>query len=406
MKNKTNWKAVFITTTKVPAAIVAILVITTVMDACSKDDPDEEEPPYVELSMWQKFQQRVNSHLPGAYQEVDAMWKSYFPNTPKPEDLPTLDKSAVYYDAAKVLLEISDMWGAKATSDMNTYAVKCAQIFHEYYTKKSSSSIEGYCRFPHGLYYLYHQTDQQFYKEALEACALKTNWSSVNPVNERAGYARNVSYAICAYIAASKAELNIPNITTLLNHFVDMALSHLNQWHTGVLYNTVDNYRQPFIVGLTLNALTEYYERMDKDPRIPVAIQITLDDLWEQSWDIIDAQTPGGNYSRYTLGYGAFWYWADLVNGQWVNDINHMPTVPNLNPDQNMNLGSVYAWYARWLKENQPASAELAKSYMDKAVQIWEGYVVNGGMNRADLLWQGCRYVSDFVREYKRFHEL
>jgi hypothetical protein len=286
---------------------------------------------------------------------------------------------------------------------MYNYAVKAAQIYHSYYTTRAASSIDGFVRFPHGLVYLFRKTGENFYKEALEACAQKSNWTSVKPVNERIAYSREVSYAICVYIATIETNMSFPNVTTLLNHFTDMALSHLNQWHTGVFYNPEDNFRQPFMVGLTMNALIEYYEKIDKDLRIPAAIQVTLDDLWGQSWGMIDANTPGGNYSVYTTGYGAFWYWADYIDGKWVNDINRMPAALNLNPDNNMITGAAYAWYARWLKENQPKSIDLAQSYLDKSVLIWEGYVVNGWMGNADGLWQGCRYVYEFVRDYNRF---
>ncbi|MCL2067656.1 MAG: hypothetical protein FWG99_09355 [Treponema sp.] len=402
--NKVNYRKYFYIATKGLAAIAIALVIITAVAAC-KDaggGPDSALQ-YVELPLWQEFQQRVDDNLPGAYQAVGAMWDSCFPGLPEP--LPTLNKSAVYYDAAKVLIELSELWGSKAAPEMNIYAVKCAEIFHAHYTAPGPlNGLAGYVRFPHGLAYLYHDTGQQFYKEALEGCALRSNWASVNPVNERSAYSREVSYAISVYIAAIEAGMDIPNITTLLNHFVDMALSHLDQWHTGDFYNPSDNFRQPFMVGLSMNSLIEYYEKVYKDPRIPAAIKIMLDDLWEQSWDIIDANTPGGNYSVYTLGYGAFWYWADFANGKWVNDINNMPSSLNLNPDTNMNLASVYAWYARWLKENRSSSTRLAKSYLDKSVLIWEGYVINGYMGYADILWQGCRYVSDFVREYRRFY--
>ena len=43
-------------------------------------------------------------------------------------------------------------------------------------------------------------------------------------------------------------------------------------------------------------------------------------------------------------------------------------------------------------------------AHIEKSVLIWEGYVINGYMGYADILWQGCRYVSDFVREYRRFY--
>jgi hypothetical protein len=335
----------------ISSAIILLIALTIV--SCNKKvetiSENEEEMQYIPLPMWQEFQQRVNTNLITAYKGVDLMWDSYFPNPPA--NLPTLNKSAVYYDATKVLLELSELWGTNATQDMYDYAVKAAQIYHAYYTTRVANSIDGFVRFPHGLVYLYRKTGEQFYKEALEACAAKSNWASEKPVNERTAYSREVSYAISVYIATIEANMSFPNVTELLSHFTDMALSHLNQWHSGVFYNPADNFRQPFMVGLTMNALIEYYEKIEKDPRIPAAIKETLDDLWEQSWGIIGANTPGGNYSVYTPGYGAFWYWADYENGKWVNDINRMPTSLNLNPDNNMIVGAAYAWYARWVKD-------------------------------------------------------
>jgi hypothetical protein len=175
-------------------------------------------------------------------------------------------------------------------------------------------------RFPHGLAYLYKETGDQYYADALTNMATKSNCKSVNPANEYVAYSREVAYAIHVYIAVEKAGIPVANNTQILEHFVDMALSHLKQWHTAVFWRTdteYKDYRQAFMVGITLNA------------------------------------------------------------------------------DLNMMVGPAYAWYANYTGD---------ESYMDKAVDMWKAWVVNGYVSQADILWQAARYVNVFLKEYRKFY--
>jgi hypothetical protein len=359
----------------------------------------------VDPPMYSEFKEKVQLNLPGAYSGIDIMYNAYFPNdtageVPE-EELLTLNKSHVYYDCAKVLHDFAEEWyGTSYLPGMVQYQNKCAQIFHEFYTRKGPG-FAGYIRFPHGLAYLFRDTGNQYYSDALIALANKTNWRTINPANEYIAYSREVAYAIDVYIATAKEGIPVADNTAKLEHFVDMALSHLNQWHIATFWKTdtiYKDYRQAFMVGITLNSLIEYYDRVYADPRIPLAVKYTIDDLWSQQWqgNVRNPEPTDGYYGAYHAGYGAFWYWADWNGTEWVNNLNKMSTSLDLNADTNMMIGSVYAWYANYSND---------ESYMDKAVDIWKGWVANGYFGQSDILWQGARYVNVFLKEYRKFYE-
>jgi hypothetical protein len=358
----------------------------------------------VDPPMYFEFKAKVQSNLPKAYSEVDRMYNAYFPTgTPGEVDvisLWTLNKSAVYYDCAKTLHDFAEEWYGDASyvPGMVQYQGKCAQILHEYYTRKLT--FDGFVRFPHGLAYLYRETGNQYYEDALISIATKSNSKSINPANEYIAYSRETAYAISVYITTEKEGIPVTDNTVKLDHFVNMALSHLNQWHTATFWRTdtiYKDYRQSFMVGITLNALIEYYDRIYADPRIPPAVKYTIDDLWSQQWqaDVRNPAPTDGNYALYTAGYGGFWYWADWNGTEWVNNPNKMPTSPDLNSNDNMMIGSACAWYANYAND---------ESYMDKAVDMWKGWVANGYFGQSDILWQGARYVNVFLKEYRKFY--
>ena len=77
---------------------------------------------------------------------------------------------------------------------------------------------------------------------------------------------------------------------------VEQALGHLDQWFV----SQTAPYMQPFMVGLTLQALIQVQETIP-DSRIPAAISTALEGLWTRTWVpsaeafmYVDRESPEG----------------------------------------------------------------------------------------------------------------
>jgi hypothetical protein len=57
----------------------------------------------------------------------------------------------------------------------------------------------------------------------------------------------------------------------------EFAINHLEQW----FIQFAPHLMQPFMVGLTSQALMLYYLEINQDPRIPYLLKITCDWLWD-----------------------------------------------------------------------------------------------------------------------------
>jgi hypothetical protein len=66
---------------------------------------------------------------------------------------------------------------------------------------------------------------------------------------------------------------------------LDYALGHMDQWFVSKNFQerNPEGSMPPFMVGLTSEALLQYYEKRG-DPRIPHVIRTAMDWLWENAW--------------------------------------------------------------------------------------------------------------------------
>ena len=184
-----------------------------------------------------------------------------------PDRPTTLNLRATYYDGTKVLTELINLYGNTSIGDYNVSMClsQAAEINAERYIDTFPNEA-GYTRFPHGLYYDYITTGDTESLNGFDAIRDGTNWDQVNiGANQQIIYSREVAYSIQMYTRAYVLGRPHANQDELINHFVDMALSHLEQWHTGDFLGDFErnDYRQSFMAGLTMNALIEYYEYYD-----------------------------------------------------------------------------------------------------------------------------------------------
>ncbi|MDR2550967.1 MAG: hypothetical protein LBD10_12290 [Desulfobulbus sp.] len=353
---------------------------------------DNLEPPEGSANYppeWDAFVEKINTFLPTAYLGINNYYDEFYLLMSNQSSVFNINKKPIYYDPAKFLFEYSELVWPSATVDMKLYSEKSNEILSDYYKNKNPA---GYERFPYGLFYMWHNSGEEKWYDGLEALATQQNFTDIPLGNgyPTIGYSRELAYIIEVSIGALKSNINANNTLILIRHAVDLALGHLDQFHTGIfLDQTASHVRQSFMVGITMMALIEYYDRVDRDDRIPPMIKSSIDDLWHQQKIVLGNDTI------------SFWAWADYTNNQWINNENRpYPNHPNLN----MMIGPAYAWYALWLKENDPQNISIAKEYMDKSIQIWDGYVAGVYFTRPDELWEFNKYIGNFLKYYRSFY--
>src|SRR5262249_52104064 len=108
-------------------------------------------------------------------------------------------------------------------------------------------------------------------------------------------------------------------------------------------------YIQPFMVGLTAEALIQHYEtQTPQDARIPAAIKLAMDWLWANAWVAADQ---------------GFWY------DNWVSDPTQ-PFPPNPGaPDLNLLIAPAFAWLYKQTGDT---------TYRDRAASLFAGGVTRG----------------------------
>ncbi|GIW65193.1 MAG: hypothetical protein KatS3mg093_172 [Candidatus Parcubacteria bacterium] len=143
---------------------------------------------------------------------------------------------------------------------------------------------------------------------------------------------REVAYVINAFLDGIK--LNNPR-NDELKVYVDMALGHLDQWFDQP--NSPVPYVQPFMFGLTAEALITYYEEYEKDPRILIAIKKGLDWIWENML-YQEIRSRWENYPTTSKGYSFL-----LISHPNIGE-GYKATIGG-NPDLNLMIAPAYAWY-------------------------------------------------------------
>ncbi len=201
---------------------------------------------------------------------------------------PRPERFVWYYDGPRVFYQIADYTGDKM---WDSYASK-ALMTYRYYVFALNGKVPGWRIFPHGLYLHYKHTGDEKSKEAALFLSQKSAFAQAGG-GPHEKLSRETAYCINAYLTAeSLGEQRHP----MLEQAVEYALGHIQQWF---VQNTSPNWA-PFMFGLTCEALIDYYNQVKKDPRIPKAIQLGLDECWKRAW-IEDKQ--------------AFFYRADNPDG-------------------------------------------------------------------------------------------
>jgi hypothetical protein len=190
-----------------------------------------------------------------------------------------------YYDGARTFLQMADYTKNAAFRDF-------AARIHELYRDNSikTKGARKYAVFPHGLrdfYFRYH--DEQA-KEALKALhenpgyGYRAQWGA--PWNA----SREMAYGLSVHVVAESVgiprreekSLGFEPGETLFDECVALVLGHFEQWFV----SETARYVYPFMVGLSAEALIDYYE-VSKDPEVPWMLQLAADKMYgnPDTWD-------------------------------------------------------------------------------------------------------------------------
>lgn len=253
--------------------------------------------------------------------------------------------SVWYYDGARIYYRIAEYTGEPF---WNGCAEKVNESYREYVLEERR--VPGWRVFPHGLAAHHNRTGDSRSREAVLVLA---NESAFAPAGggPDAWVSRETAYLIQAFLASeSLGEPEHPNLPIA----VDYALGHLAQWRSGTASST-----RPFMIGLTLDALIEYYE-VKLDPRIPDEVKRTADWLREES----------GLWRSQSLGY------LYDSRGSWET------------PDLNMLLLSTYSWLHRETGEAK---------YLQHGDELFEGGLAASWLEGGKHFSQAYRFSIDYA---------
>ncbi len=195
--------------------------------------------------------------------------------------------AATYYDAARVYYNIADdtgdaIWLA-AVSD-------AVYVYRDRYVLPNNGNVPGYWNFGRGLAEHFRRTGDVKSRNAVYAMAdtasYSRDWESPNLLTSYE-VSREVAYALLTRLEAESIGKAHSARTDLL---YTKALGHIDQWTGGAT-----GYIQPFMVGITCEALIAYHAATG-DARALPAVQRALDLIWTLAW----READGGFYYEST----------------------------------------------------------------------------------------------------------
>ncbi len=179
---------------------------------------------------------------------------------------------AWYYDGGWVYEQIAAYTG-------DPYWKNCGyHILNQYrdHVIERNGQVQGWRLFPHGLKLAYDHTNDERYKNAVVLMARNSPFAlQAGGVSDQ--LIRETAYVLNVYVAAE--QMGEPRHSEMARA-VDHLLGHFD-----ILFRQENfSIHQVFFDGLALEALIRYYEHT-KDPRIPSAVKLALDYLWQKGWD-------------------------------------------------------------------------------------------------------------------------
>lgn len=181
-----------------------------------------------------------------------------------------------FYDSQRVYQQISEY---RKEADWLRYAEASMHAYRDRYVIPNGGAVQGFRNFTKGIYNHFSATGDRVSADCVKMLADKGAYGpEVTPIEWTANAvsSRDVAYQILAKLDSEK--LGNPRVPKL-KKFVDQAFGHIDQWFV----SKTAPYIQPFMVGLTAEALIEWYN-VEKDRRVLPAIVNAAEKLWCNTW--------------------------------------------------------------------------------------------------------------------------
>jgi hypothetical protein len=265
--------------------------------------------------------------------------------------------NAIYYDAARVFYQIADY-----THDPSWLAPahEAATIYRDQFVMPNNGDVPGYWNFTGGLLLDYQHTGDVRSKDAIILLSKNAAFAvDGTPLEWSAStvQSREVAYSIMSYLNAET--VGQPH-RARLDDLVTQAIGHLDQWFV----SKTAPYLQPFMAGLTMEALIQYNTAVGGDPRILPAIQSAVDSMWSHNW------LPGNQSFQYV--------------DQQLSGVGG----PDPAPDLNMLIAPAYAWM--YHETGNPM-------YQQEADAIFKGGVEDAYLQGEKQFNQNYLFAFDFL---------
>lgn len=189
--------------------------------------------------------------------------------------------AATYYDAARVFYQIADDTGDPYWLGVAKVAVK---IYRDRYVLPNNGGVPGYWNFAEGLAEDYRRTGDVASRNAVMLLSQNAAYANdATPLEWTAGadHSREVAYALSAQLEAESLGAARRPRTALL---AEQAMGHIDQWTAPPESRDPTMLVNPFMVGLTAEALIDYWN-LYQDPRVLPKITQALDWIWANTWD-------------------------------------------------------------------------------------------------------------------------
>ena len=289
--------------------------------------------------------------------------------------------NATYYDAIRVFYQIADY---TKNSAWNTCAQRARTIYRDQYVMTAAcwgggfGCVPGYWNFTHGERMDYERTGDTKSRDSVLSQALNAAYSTDSDYNaaetQTAWLSREEAYALTAHINAERLGA-APRAST--PKIADKNLAYIDQWFGSKSFRCPSicdpaaaagqYYIQPFMVGLTAEALIMWFDKTG-DTRVVPAIKMAMDWLWANAW---------------VAGDQSFWY------ENWVpTPATPFPARPGA-PDLNLLIAPAFAWLYAQTGDT---------TYRDRGDQIFAGGVVNAFLGNGKQFDQNYKWSFEYVR--------
>ncbi len=342
-------------------------------------------------------------------------WGIYLQTYDPPTNGGMNEQQGTYYDGQRVFFQIADY--TNQAEPWNSYAQEAERVYRVYldnrwnYNNTIPYYVHGWRRFSHGIMMDAQRTDDPISVEGVLRMRDNGAYANVLSFDSTAttGWyyerrSREIAYVISAHINAEKFDL--PRQEEALSLYITMAMNHLDEWITESYAHADEHRLSPFMVGLTAEALIEYYEWEIENQRDPSALFSHPSVTHNPTRTIPEALQQVAYHLRYTATVESGVNAGKLM---WVEDVGgtnypyndeggtgysalRYESINNARPSPTLNLliAPLYAWVFK-----QTGDID----YINIGDKLWEG-----GVALADIGWntkiynQNYRWSFDYIK--------